>query len=249
MRSVLHFPFFPRFGRTMTCCAAQLQVALGKAFRDVERVADFTSQARSVCLCVCLHLFMFVCVYVYICMCVSVEPVEDLLRLCLTSSLSCSLLIVRNSWITPTAYDSVAKVMLTKRQARLTYDPWNEAWHGKSDYFALFVNTCIHLLDKFPWKIQNTFCSNLANMLACFLISAKYAIGDLSRFVEESSLPGQEMGEVRPLLSSATFSSTYPSNFSSTSSSFGKSWDFPWPTSSLGLHTMHYASIPIEKLH
>ena len=53
----------------MTCCAAQVQVAPGKAFRDVERVADFTSQARSVCLCVCLHLFMFVCVYLYVCVC------------------------------------------------------------------------------------------------------------------------------------------------------------------------------------
>ena len=82
-----HFSLFPRFGRTMTCCAAQVQVAPGKAFRDVERVADLTSQARSVRLCVCLYVFMCVCVYLYICMCVSVEPVEDLLRLRLTSSL------------------------------------------------------------------------------------------------------------------------------------------------------------------
>ena len=66
-----HFSLFPRFGRTMTCCAAQVQVAPGKAFRDVERVADFTSQARSVCLCVCLHLFMFMLVYMctFVCVC------------------------------------------------------------------------------------------------------------------------------------------------------------------------------------
>ena len=78
-----------------------------------------------------------------------------------------------------TDYAAVAKVMLTERPSTgLTPAP-NTVWEGVLLTFSFYkrFNT---------QKIE----TNLALVLSRFLIWAKYANGDRSRFAEESSLPG-----------------------------------------------------------